>query len=91
MLVFTIDGTGSYVDIGTNTTIGSSTIGSNTIGGATPVSAHPFIVDFPVHTDKFQTIRHKFIATKVGHVQINSYTLKDIRDKGRKVLPANTI
>lgn len=91
ILVFTIQGNGSYVDIGTNTTIGSTTIGSNTIGGATPITAHPFIVDFPVHTDKFQTIRHKFVATNVGYAQIDNYTMKDIRLKGKKILPANTI
>lgn len=88
---FIIDGNGSYVDSGTNTTIGSYVIGSSTIGGASPETAHPFEVDFPIHSDKFETVSVKFEALGIGHAQINEYTYKDIRDKGRKVLPTNTI
>ena len=91
VLIYTILGTGDYVDAGINTSIGAETIGSNTIGGASGATAHPFIINFPVHSDRFQTLRHKFVATGVGHAQINSYTVKDIRLKGSKVLPQNTI
>lgn len=88
---FTVDGSGSYVDTGTSTTIGSSTIGSSTIGGASIETASPFQVDFPLHSDKFETVRIKFEALGIGHAQVNEYTYKDIRDKGKKVLPAYTI
>lgn len=88
---FTIEGDGSYVDSGINTSIGSQTIGSQTIGGSTEVTAHPFTVDFPVHSDKFTTVRVKFVATDVGAVQINEYTYKDIRDKGRKLNSSSTV
>lgn len=88
---FTIDGGGSYVDVGTNTSIGSQTIGSQTVGGGAEVTAHPFTVDFPIHSDRFTTVRAKFVATDIGAVQINEYTYKDIRDKGRKIIASSTV
>jgi hypothetical protein len=44
------------VDQGVNTPIGSYTIGSKVIGGGGEVTAHPFDVTFPTHTDIFQHI-----------------------------------
>lgn len=89
--VYTISGDGSYVDQGINTTIGSYTIGSKVIGGGGEATAHPFEVDFPIHTDKFERISVKFQALKIGHAAINSYTYKDNRDKGRRTLPTKTV
>jgi hypothetical protein len=89
--VFDVEGNGPYVDQGINTTIGSQTIGSNVIGGDGEVTAHPFEVDFPIHTDKFGHISARFQAANIGHAAINSYTYKDIRDKGRRSLPVKTI
>lgn len=88
---FTIAGTGSYVEQGVNTTIGSQTIGSQTVGGGAPVKAHPFEVDFSIHSSPFNTVRVKFVATDIGAVQINEYTYKDIRDKGRRIKPSSTV
>lgn len=89
--VFTIEGDGDYVDSGINTSIGSQTLGSGTIGGGAEATAHPFIVDFPIHSPKFQTVRIKFEAQAIGAVEIDEYTYKDIRDKGQKILNSNTI
>lgn len=88
---FTIEGDADYVDTGVSTSIGSQTIGSQTVGGGAEVTAHPFSVDFPVHSDRFTTVRAKFVATDVGAVQVNEYTYKDIRDKGRKNIPQATV
>lgn len=89
--VFTIEGDGDYVDSGINTSIGSNTLGSGTIGGGAEATAHPFIVDFPVHSPRFQTVRIKFEALAIGAVEIDEYTYKDIRDKGEKILNSNTV
>jgi hypothetical protein len=89
--VKTIEGDGAYVDSGINTYIGASTIGSHVIGGGGADTAHPFRADFALNSDKFQTARVKFEATGVGYVEIDEYTFKDIRDKGRKSLPIHTI
>jgi hypothetical protein len=88
---YTIQGTGAYVQSGVNTSIGSQTIGSQTVGGGAEVTAHPFEVDFPVHSDRCTTVRVKFIATDIGAVQVNEYTYKDIRDKGRKLASSSTV
>ena len=89
--VFTIAGDGDYVDQGINTPIGSYTIGSKVIGGGGDASAHPFDVTFPIHTDIFQYASTRFEATDVGYAEIDSYTYKDIRDKGRKSLSTKTV
>lgn len=88
--VFLIEGTGSYVDQGINTPIGSYTIGSKVIGGGGEATAHPFDVTFDIYTDKLQTISAQFEALGIGHAQIDEYTYKDIRDKGRRSLSTKT-
>jgi hypothetical protein len=84
---FLIQGDGSYVDQGINTPIGSYTIGSKVIGGGGEATAHPFDVTFPIHTDVFQYVSVKFEAQGIGYAEIDSYTYRDIRDKGRRSLP----
>jgi hypothetical protein len=91
VLVFTIEGSGSYVDHGINTTIGSSTIGSAVLGGGGEDTAHPYDVTFPIHTDRFQYISTRFKATGIGYAAVNSYMYKDIRDKGSRSLPIKTV
>jgi hypothetical protein len=87
--VFTIDGSGDYVDQGAETAIGGSTIGSRVIGGATE-TASPFTVDFPINSDRFINARIKLQATDIGYVSVSSMRFKDIRNKGRKDLPTRT-
>lgn len=89
--VFTIEGNGSYVDQGINTPIGSETIGSQVISGGEETTAHPSDATFPIHTDIYQYISAKFMATNIGYAAINSYTYIDNRDKGRHSLPAKTV
>jgi hypothetical protein len=89
--VFTIEGDGSYVDQGINTTVGSTTIGSKVIGDGGEATAHPFDVTFPVHTDKYQYISARFEAQAIGYAAINSYEYKDNRDKGRRSLATKTV
>jgi hypothetical protein len=84
-------GDGDYVDQGINTTIGSETIGTHVIGGGGEATAHPFDVTFPIHTDTFQHISARFQAVGIGHAAINSYTYKDVRDKGSRSLPVKTV
>jgi hypothetical protein len=89
--VFTISGSGEYVDQGVNTTIGSVTIGSKVIGGGGDATAHPFDVTFPVHTDKFEYIASRFEALGIGYAEIDEYQYKDNRDKGRRSLAAKSV
>lgn len=89
--VYTIEGDGTYVDTGVNTTIGSQTLGTGVIGGGGDISAHPFEVDFPINAGNFVTARVRVEALGVGYAQINSFTFKDIRNKGRKNTPIRTV
>lgn len=89
--VYTILGTGSYVDSGINIYIGASTIGSSVIGGGGGDTAHPFRIDFPINSDRFETVRVQFEALDVGYVSIHEYSYRDIRDKGNKRIPTHTV
>lgn len=89
---FTIDGSDArYVDLGVDVTIGSNVPGASVIGGGGTDSAHPFEVDFPVHSPKFETVSTQFEAQDIGYVQVNEYTYKDIRDKGAHSSAAVTV
>lgn len=90
--VYTISGTGPYVSKGKATTIGSPTCGSKVVGGGTsPVVAYPFEVDIPVSSSIFEEVQLMVAANNIGFAQVDSITFKDIRSKGRKNLPANTV
>jgi hypothetical protein len=65
--VFTIEGDGDYVDQGINTSIGSYTIGSKIIGGGGEATAHPFEVDFPIHTFSVRSRRRSFQIGLFGY------------------------
>ena len=88
--VYTVDGSGTYVDAGIETSIGAQTIGTKTIGGGGGVTASPYEVDFPINSDRFITVKIKIEALGIGYVSVNSFTFKDIRRKGRKNLPIRT-
>lgn len=88
--VYTIEGTGSYVDSGIDTYIGGPTIGSKTIGSGGATTAHPYELDFPINSDRFVTVRVRLEALGIGYVSVNNLTFKDIRDKGRKNIPTRT-
>ena len=64
---------------------------SKAIGDGGAVVAHPFDVTFPIHTDRFQHVSTRFQATGIGSAAVNSFTYKDIRDKGRRSLPIKTV
>lgn len=88
--VFTVEGTGDYVDSGIETYIGGATIGSRVIGGGGGTTASPYEIDFPINTDRFKTVRVKIEAMGVGYVSVSQIVFKDIRDKGRKNIPPRT-
>jgi hypothetical protein len=89
--VKTIEGSGSYVDTGINTYIGGVTMGSKVIGGGGSDTANPFEIDFALNSDRFINVRIRIEAIGVGYVAVNSFSFKDIRDKGRRNLPTRTV
>jgi hypothetical protein len=88
--VFIVDGKGSYVDTGIEISVGSRTIGSGVIGGGAEETASPYEIDFKLNSDRFVDIAFRLRALAVGYVSVNSVTFKDIRNKGKKNIPART-
>ena len=88
--VFTIEGDADYVDQGIKISVGSQTAGSDVIGGGGESTAAPYEVDFKLNSDRFVDIAIRFVAKEVGFVSVNSFTFKDVRNKGRKNTPART-
>ncbi len=89
--VFTIEGTGSYVDTSKSIAVGSYTEGSKLVGGGATVYANPFQVEFQTNSPRYQYVRVKLQATGGGYTQVNFYTYKDIRYKGARNLPEKTV
>lgn len=86
--VETIDGDGSYVDQGQSISVGSLVLGSNEIGGGGDgIEASPYKREFRINTPRFEKIRVKIMATKLGYVSVSSFGFKDIRSKGRYLPP----
>jgi len=79
-----IAGNGSYVDVTQNISVGSPTLGSMEIGGGGDgIEASPFRREFRINTPRYEKVRVKVEATKVGYVSVSGYGFKDIRKKGR--------
>lgn len=89
IVYYTILGTGSYVNSSSPVGVGSNTLGSQVIGGGGQISALPFSLDIPIHTDLFQTISFEVSALGVGWAQINRFAFKDIRIKRRRLFAYN--
>jgi hypothetical protein len=85
--IFTIEGTGSYVDKGKSIAVGSYTVGSKIAGGGATVYANPFQVEFPFNSERYEYIRIRFEALSGGYVAINYYEFKNILYKGQRVMP----
>ncbi len=86
--VGTIEGDASYVDQTNLIQIGSTTLGSTEVGGGgNGIEASPYRREFRVNTPRYEKIRVKFIATKVGYVSVSQFGFKDVRKKGRSLPP----
>lgn len=83
--VYTIRGDGSYVDKGHPITIGPNVLGSEMLGGGSDgIVAYHYRHEFIIHTDKFEKIKYRFVATGIGHASVSEVQFKDIRYKGRR-------
>lgn len=84
-------GNGSYVDQGQSIGVGSSTLGSNEVGGGGDgIEASPYRREFRVNTPRYEKVRVKVEAVKVGFVSVSQFGFKDVRKKGRD-LPAQYV
>lgn len=94
VVVKTISGNGSYVDLSQRKVIGSTLVGEDEIGGGQAeedaIYASPYEVEFHVGTPRFERVRIKFEAKGIGYASVSEYGFVDTRNKGRK-LPAKYI
>lgn len=82
----TIEGNGSYVDLGSRIYVGSNVIGKKEIGGGgSGETANHFQREFKVKIDKFETCQVKIEATSLGYVSVSRFGFKDTREKGSKM------
>jgi hypothetical protein len=86
----TIQGNGSYVNLGNPTDVGSSTVGSNVVGGGgSSITAYPYEYEFAVPCAPFNYVQVQFIASNIGWAQIDEFTFKDCRLKSRQILTSS--
>ena len=84
--LFTVEGTGDYVDVGSSVTVGTSLVGGKEVGGGTDgVTVHPYRIEKRVNTQRYDRVRLRFEALGIGYVSISSYSLKDNRFKGMRL------
>lgn len=80
-----ISGDGSYVDAGSSIVIGSVQVGKNELGGGGDgVEAFHYRREFRVRSDRFDEVKIKFVATKVGYASISTINYYDIKLYGQK-------
>jgi len=89
--VYTIDGTGSYVDTSKTIDVGTYTLGSKVVGGGGTVLANPFIVEFKVQTPRFQYCELRLESVGGGHISIAPPIFKDIREKSGRSMSSRTV
>lgn len=77
-LIGTIDGHAGYVDAGSPKTIGSNMVGTTPIGGDNAATVYPYFYELKIATPKFRKRELKFVATKMGYIDISSILEDDI-------------
>jgi hypothetical protein len=83
--VGTIDGNGTYVDVGQAVNVGNLTIGSGVVGGGGSITAYNYMREFTLNIAMFQLIKIKFEATALGYASVSTIELKDVREKWAKL------
>ena len=89
VLAYTITGTGTGVNQGNPSTVGSYTVGSKIYGGGGTISAYNFEVEIPVGSPRFEYVQVMFVATGIGWAEIDEYAYMDNRFKTQRTLPNN--
>ena len=89
IFAYTITGTGTGVNQGNQTTVGSYTVGSKIYGGGGTIQASQFEVEIPVVSPRFEYVQVMFEATNVGWAEIDEFAYMDNRFKSQRTLPNN--
>lgn len=83
---YAIEGQGSYVDRTQRVTVGPLTLGRGEVGGGSNgFTAYPYERTFKIGLDKFDAVKIRFRAMKVGYASVSRHEYWDVRFKGKKV------
>jgi len=81
-----IVGDGEYVDTSQSVNVGSLTLGRGELGGGGDGRvAYTYERLFKIRTSKYERVKVKFVAKKIGYASVAEYGYWDIRFKGQKV------
>jgi hypothetical protein len=84
--VYSISGTGDYVDLGSSVNVGTNTLGSKEVGGGSDsVTAYHYKKEFKLALDKFNEIQYKIVPTGIGYLSVSMLEYRDIRRKSNKI------
>lgn len=84
--VGTVNGNGSYVDLGQKISVGAVTVGSRIVGGGSGgVFAYNYVRKIKLQLDKFDRIKMKIEPTGIGYMSMSMNKFKDIRVKQQKL------
>ena len=78
VLVGTQNGTDDNVDTVPRTVIGSDAIGQATLGGQTSTTVYQYTKEIKLRNGRFQYVKFRVEATKLGYASVSSYTFFDI-------------
>ena len=81
-----IRGDADYVDGGQSIAIGAVTLGKKEIGGGSVIEAYRYWKIIKVNSDKFNSIKLKFVPEGIGWFDFSSITFHDIRIKQQKLV-----
>ena len=86
--VGTIDGDGSYVDLGQQVHVGANVLGEVEIGGgsSSDLPAYHYIKQIKVNSDKFEVHQLKLEPTALGYFAFTKITFRDLRKKSKRLV-----
>jgi len=85
VLVGTQNGTDSNVDTSARPIIGSASIGSVTLGGTVTDNVYTYVKQIKLSQGKYDKVKIRFVATRIGYVSVSEYTYMDILTYGEKL------
>lgn len=89
VLIGTVLGNGSYVDKGSNISIGQNTVGLNQVGGGglqnSIITSNHYEIPIKISLGRFQQIQLQFITIGIGYVSISTFLYYDVWEKADKM------
>ncbi len=80
-----IEGSGGYVDKGQRVSVGAYTLGRGEVaGGGSGIEAYHYRRTFRIALDKFEFVKFRVEAMRLGYASLSEFTFHDVRLKWKK-------